>query len=145
MAAGLAAFVVTGLVGTGAAQASTKAASTPRHGGTMTVLESSTFAGAWPVGLDPATNTSDAADEPYMDAIYGTLFDYGLGNKIIPDLATGYTISPDAKTVTINLRHGVVFSDGTPFNSQAVEYNMTQDLLPANANIADPFFPVASY
>jgi peptide/nickel transport system substrate-binding protein len=110
----------------------------------MTVLEASTFAGAWPVGLDPATNTSDAADEPYMDAIYGTLFDFGLNNKIIPDLATGYTISPDAKTVTINLRRGVEFSDGTPFNSQAVAYNITQDLMPQYANIADPFFPVAS-
>ncbi|MBO0887244.1 MAG: hypothetical protein J2O38_07580, partial [Acidimicrobiales bacterium] len=128
----------------GAAQASTKAAS-PHRGGTMTVLESSTFAGAWPLGLDPATNTSDAADQPYMDAIYGTLFDFAPGNKITPDLATGYKISPDAKTVTINLRHGVVFSDGTPFNSQAVEYNMQQDLLPQNANIARPFFPVASY
>jgi peptide/nickel transport system substrate-binding protein len=144
MAVGLVVFVVTGLVGTGVAHAGTGPASTPRQGGTMTVLEGSTFAGAWPLGLDPATNTSDAADEPYMDAIYGTLFDAQLGGKIVPDLATGYTISTDAKTVTIDLRHGVVFSDGTPFNSQAVAYNITQDLMPQYANIADPFFPVAS-
>jgi peptide/nickel transport system substrate-binding protein len=141
----LAAAAVT-LAGFGgsAKPAAARAAATPHRGGTLTVLESASYAGAWPVGLDPATNTSDAADEPYMDAVYGTLFEQGNGGKILPDLATGYTISPDAKTVTISLRHGVVFSDGTPFNAQAVSYNITQDLLPQYANIADPFFPVAS-
>jgi peptide/nickel transport system substrate-binding protein len=143
LALAAAAVMLVGFGGTAKPDAA-KAAATPKHGGTLTVLETSTFAGAWPVGLDPATNTSDAADEPYMDAIYGTLFDQGNGGKILPDLATGYTISSNAMTVTIDLRHGVVFSDGTPFNAQAVDYNITQDLLPQYANIADPFFPVAS-
>ncbi len=65
-----------------------------------------------------------------MTAIYGQLFELGAGGKIIPDLATGYTYSPNAETVTITLRQGVKFSDGTPFNAQAVAYNWNRDLGP---------------
>jgi len=65
-----------------------------------------------------------------MTAIYGQLFELGAGGKVVPDLATGYTFSPDAKTVTITLRQGVKFTDGTPFNAQAVYSNWERDLGP---------------
>jgi len=65
-----------------------------------------------------------------MSAIYGQLFELGPGGKIVPDLATSYTYSPDAKTVTIQLRQGVKFTDGTPFNAAAVKYNWLRDLGP---------------
>ena len=45
-----------------------------KSGGEITVLEDSGFAGAWPAGLDPATNTNGAANQPMMDTIYGQLF-----------------------------------------------------------------------
>ncbi|MCU1492880.1 MAG: Peptide/nickel transport system substrate-binding protein [Acidimicrobiaceae bacterium] len=41
-----------------------------------------------------------------------------------PDLATKWTISPDGKTYTFTLRHGVKFQDGTPFNAAAVVSNI---------------------
>ena len=63
-----------------------------------------------------------------MTAIYGQLFELGANGKIVPDLATGYTFSPDGKTLTINLRQGVTFTDGTPFNAQAVYTNWMRDL-----------------
>jgi len=65
-----------------------------------------------------------------MTAIYGQLFELGTGGAIVPDLATSYSFSPDAKTVTIHLRQGVTFTDGTPFNAQAVVYNWMRDLGP---------------
>lgn len=40
--------------------------------------------------------------------------------KIVPDLATSWTVSSDGLTYTFNLRHGVTFHDGTPFTSAAV-------------------------
>lgn len=40
--------------------------------------------------------------------------------KIIPSLATSWTISPDGLTYTFQLRQGVKFHDGTPFTSAAV-------------------------
>jgi peptide/nickel transport system substrate-binding protein len=91
-----------------------------KAGGSITVLETSGYSGAWPYGLDPVTNVDGVANQDFMDAIFGQLFELGQGGKIQPDLATGYSFSPDAKTVTINLRQGVTFSDGTPFNAQAV-------------------------
>jgi peptide/nickel transport system substrate-binding protein len=98
-------------------------------GGSITVLESSGYAGAWTT-LDPAENKEGAATQDFMTAIYGQLFELGTGGKIIPDLATGYTFSPNAKTVTITLRQGVKFTDGTPFNAQAVASNWERDLGP---------------
>ena len=99
----------------------------PKAGGSVTVLESSGYSGAWS-NLDPAQDKEGAALQDFNSAIYGQLFELGSGGTIIPDLATGYTFSPDAKTVTITLRQGVKFTDGTPFNAQAVDYNWERDL-----------------
>jgi ABC-type transport system substrate-binding protein len=146
----LAGFTVLALVailgdGAPAATAGVRAASqTPQTGGTMTVLETSGYAGAWPMGLDPATDTSDAADDPYMEAIYGDLFQPETGGKMVPDLATGYKFTDGGKNVDIFLRHGVTFQDGTSFNAAAVQWNIQRDLDPKNACICDSSFPVSS-
>jgi peptide/nickel transport system substrate-binding protein len=101
--------------------------------GSMTVLENTGYIGDWS-GLDPATNTDDVANTSYMDAIYGDLFEQGPNNQPIPDLATGYKFSDGGKTVTITLRSGVTFTDGTPFNAAAVKYNILRDIAPSNAD-----------
>lgn len=44
--------------------------------------------------------------------------------EIIPQLATGWTTSEDGASVTMQLREGVVFHDGTPFNAEAVAANI---------------------
>ena len=106
----------------------TPSASTgPHHGGSLTVLEGSSFAGAWP-GLDPATDTDGAANQSYMNSIFGELFALGSGGKLIPDLATGYAFSNGGKTIDVTLRQGVTFSDGTAFNAAAVVWNWKRDL-----------------
>lgn len=40
--------------------------------------------------------------------------------KIIPELATSWTISKNGLVYTFQLRHGVLFHDGTPFTSAAI-------------------------
>ncbi len=125
-----AAAVAVGLAACGSSGNSTTSAGssgTPKHGGSLTVLEGASFAGAWP-GLDPATDTDGAANQSYMNAIYGDLFELGTGGKLIPDLATGYSFANGGKTVNITLRQGVTFSDGTPFNAAAVVFNWKRDL-----------------
>ena len=42
------------------------------------------------------------------------------GLQFLPGLAKGWSISPDGETFTFNLRPGVTFSNGDPFNSYAV-------------------------
>src|SRR5262249_27257116 len=109
-----------GATGGGSASPSTLKSNTsiavsgkPVSGGSLTVLEGKGFAGDWPLGLDPATNTTGSADQDYYNAVYGQLFELGDNGKLIYDLATGYKYSNGNKTVTIDLRPGVKFSDGS--------------------------------
>jgi peptide/nickel transport system substrate-binding protein len=41
-----------------------------------------------------------------------------------PDLASSWKVSPDRKSITFQLRPGVLFSDGTPFTSEDVAYTL---------------------
>lgn len=41
-----------------------------------------------------------------------------------PWLAESWEISPDGRVYTFHLRRGVTFSDGTPFDAEAVRLNM---------------------
>ncbi len=43
--------------------------------------------------------------------------------KVEPTLAISWTVSSDGLTYIFNLRKGVKFSDGTPFNGEAVKFN----------------------
>jgi peptide/nickel transport system substrate-binding protein len=75
------------------------------------------------VQLDPAVVT-DGESFRVTGQILEPLFQYEDGStKPIPALATGYSVSDDGLVWTINLREGVKFHDGTPFNADAVVLN----------------------
>lgn len=63
-----------------------------------------------------------------QDLIYEPLVTYDRGGKIQPALAESWKASPDGKAVTFQLRQGVQFSDGTPFNAAAAKANFDQIL-----------------
>jgi peptide/nickel transport system substrate-binding protein len=111
-----------------AATSASLSAAPPKEGGSLTVLEGKGFSGDWPLGLDPATNTTGSADQDYYNAILGQLFELGENGKLIDDLATGYQYSNGNKTITIDLRPGVKFSDGTPLTASVVQWNWIRDL-----------------
>ncbi len=54
--------------------------------------------------------------------IQGSLFlsPEEIGGPVIPDLATGYQYNSDNTVLTITLREGVKFTDGTPLNADAI-------------------------
>jgi ABC-type transport system substrate-binding protein len=130
----------------GAGSASAAASNQPKSGGTITVLENTGGIGNWPEGLDPGTNLCCLVeDEPYNDAIFGQLFTQSPKGVATPDLATGYKFSNGNRDVAIYLRKGVKFSDGTPFNSAALKWNITRDLAnPAAKSRLYSSFPVDS-
>jgi len=98
----------------------------PTAGGELTVLLDAAFAGGWATGLDPATSNTTGANLAQNSAIFGGLFTLepdGDGGKIVENQAESFSWSDDAKTLTVTLRDGITFSDGTPLNAEAVLWN----------------------
>ena len=52
------------------------------------------------------------------------LFDITQNSEIIPQLATGYEFAADNLSLTIDIRSGVKFHDGTTLDAEAVKYNL---------------------
>jgi peptide/nickel transport system substrate-binding protein len=50
---------------------------------------------------------------------------------IRPGLAESWEVAPDGTSITFHLRKGVRFHDGTPFNAEAVKFNMDRIVDPA--------------
>jgi nickel transport system substrate-binding protein len=63
-----------------------------------------------------------------QDMIFEPLVNYGRGGEIQPGLAESWEVAPDGKLITFQLRQGVSFSDGTPFNAAAAKANFDQVL-----------------
>ncbi len=92
----------------------------PQYGGTFRLADSSLVTICFP---PKATTTFDYRHScPAIDWLFR--LDKDLNPQ--PWLATGYTSDYAAKTITITLRRGVKFSDGTDFNAEAVKWNLEQ-------------------
>ncbi|MEW5290550.1 glutathione ABC transporter substrate-binding protein [Erwinia papayae] len=74
-------------------------------------------------GLDPH-DTSDNASYSVQSGIFERLFQFDNKMKLVPWLATDYSSNADATEFTLNLRSGVTFQDGTPFDAEAVKANL---------------------
>lgn len=83
---------------------------------------------AEPKSLDPAAVTA-VNDFRILMNVYDGLVRYKDGTlEVEPALAESWTISDDGTVYTFNLRDGVTFHDGTPFNAEAVKYNFDRML-----------------
>ena len=126
--------------GTTSATAATQGGQKVRPGGALNIVA---VTSQWP-GLDPATDTQDAADYAYLSSIYGQLIELQPGGKIAPDLASGWAYSNHNSTLTLTIRKGVKFSDGNPFTAADVAWSINRDLLPQYGNIGDVNFPLTA-
>ena len=97
----------------------------PQRGGSLNYLVSGPLAN-WDRGLDTASG--GAAPSIFEDAIYGQLFRLNASGNVDPVIATGYQLADEGKTVTISLRQGVQFQDGTALDAAAVAWNINRDL-----------------
>ncbi|MGN6535753.1 MAG: ABC transporter substrate-binding protein [Mesorhizobium sp.] len=77
--------------------------------------------------LDPAQSQTFVGRIVYT-ALCDKLVDLSPDLKIVPQLATEWAWSDDGKVLTMKLREGVKFHDGTPFNADAVVYDVTRSM-----------------
>ncbi|MBV8878905.1 MAG: hypothetical protein JO332_02965, partial [Planctomycetaceae bacterium] len=80
--------------------------------------------------LDPA-EVEWGEDAKVIQSLYDTLVTYkGDTVELEPKLAERWTVSPDGKTLTFELRPGILFQDGTPLDSAAVVFTFERFLKP---------------
>lgn len=76
-------------------------------------------------GIDPHVDASSELGIP-LTSVYDTLIYQDLDGSFVPGLAERWEVSEDRLVYTFYLRQGVRFHDGTPFNAQAVQFNLNR-------------------
>ena len=124
--AGIGALCAT--VATPAVQANTVARPTtaPRTGGSIAI----TLPYGIPDCLDPQ-KTALGASYGIFSSVVDPLFSTDNKGRIRPYLATGYKYNASSTALTVSLRHGVRFSNGDPFDANAVKYTFDRGTNPA--------------
>src|SRR2546423_2584568 len=89
--------------------------------------------------LDP-TLTTDEASGPVEDLLFNSLVKFNAKVQIVPDLASGWTISNDGKTYTFHLRPHVTFHDRSTMTSSDVAASLARLRNPKTASPWASFF-----
>jgi peptide/nickel transport system substrate-binding protein len=91
-----------------------------------------------PDALDPTLSATVTGRAVLVNMCEG-LFEINDQAQVVPRLATALpTVSADGRALTIKLRQGVTFNDGTPFNAAAVVTTLQRDkTLKTSARVGD--------
>jgi peptide/nickel transport system substrate-binding protein len=109
----------TGIFATSSSQLASASSSAIQRGGTLTFDRTTDI-----LGLDP-TKVSDNESIWASENIFQTLYlPSADGHSLVPNLATGYTLSSNKLTWTFHLRHGVRFQNGRPMTSADVKFSI---------------------
>ena len=101
--------------------ATSQAATKAQYGGTLRISQSAPI-----VCLGYPPTMGGVTDGYAADPCLETLFRYDEKLALVPRLATGWKASVSAKSITITLRKGVRFHDGSEFNAEVVKWNLDQ-------------------
>jgi peptide/nickel transport system substrate-binding protein len=136
-AAAAALFVCLGLVAAAAARESGTGATTAGKTLTVGLAED-------PDALDPTLARTFVGRMVFL-SMCEKLYDVNKSLEIVPQLAARMPrVSRDGKTMTIRLRSGIKFNDGTPLNAQAVKVSLDRDKTLARSARASELTPVSS-
>ena len=91
-------------------------------------------------GFDPTSSQWDTTGYLYGETVFDPLVAFAPDGTPRPYLAESVVPSPDYSSWTITLRPGIVFHDGTPLDSKALQMNLQRQVAsaligPALANI----------
>src|SRR5271170_6174495 len=91
---------------------------------------------AWTIGYDPKTFDPAKVDDQESELVRyltaGVLLRFDrFTQKVEPELAQSWNLSPDGRTITFKLRQGAQFSDGSSLTSQDAAWSIRRVLDPA--------------
>ena len=111
----------------------------PRYGGTFTWNHNG---GIPQIGaaIDNLSFVGNRNMFPVLEALVKT----DDNERIQPWLAESWNTAPDGKSITLYLRKGIKFQDGTDFNAEAVKYNL-ESVFKANIRGSSFLSNVTSY
>jgi peptide/nickel transport system substrate-binding protein len=125
IAIGMVLFLVLSLISTGsllAAQKTAQTAQQPRYGGTLTLSDINEGAS---YGYPPTSVKNTYAFRAVAPAIE-TLFRIDAAGRAQPWLVENFKENSKALMITLTLRKGIKFHDGTDFDAEAVKWNLDQ-------------------
>lgn len=103
----------------------------------------------WTIGYDPKTFDPAKVDDQESETVRyltaGVLLRFNrLTQKVEPELAQSWTVSPDGRTLTFTLHSGLEFSDGSSLSARDVAWSLRRVLSPATAApVAEEFISPA--
>lgn len=103
-------------------------AGSPVRGGTLKVALEDEFR-----TLDPHRSTALIERQVFYN-MFDSLVTIDKSLKIVPALAESWEISADSKSYVFRLRKNVKFHDGTPFDAEAVRFNIMDHIVKATRN-----------
>ncbi|MBM4432577.1 MAG: peptide ABC transporter substrate-binding protein [Chloroflexi bacterium] len=86
-----------------------------------------------PITLDPA-GSNEATSHQYIAQIFSGLVRFDENLEPVPDIASGWEISPDGRTYTFTLRKDVKFHNGRGVKSQDFKYSWERASDPATGS-----------
>ena len=92
--------------------------------------------GSEPTSLDPHA-VDDGGERAINDNVYETLLSRTAAGELVPMLATALPTAVDDTTWEFDLRDGVTFHDGTPFNADAVVATVNRIIRMSNEKKTD--------
>jgi peptide/nickel transport system substrate-binding protein len=105
---------------------------------------------AWTIGYDPKTFDPAKVDDQESELVRyltaGVLLRFDrFTQKVEPEIAQAWSLSPDGRTLTFKLRQGAQFSDGSSLTSQDAAWSIRRVLDPATrAPVAEEFVSPAA-
>ena len=110
---------------------------TPKKGGVLKIS-----AAANPSSLDPMTGGS-GLDHSYLWTMYDTLVEWDY-ESLKPKPGLAKWSYPDPKTMVLDLQPNVAFHDGSPFDAEAVKFNLERNRADQRSNIKSDVASIAS-
>ena len=98
-----------------------------------------------PTTLDPTSDATAAIDGIITHNVLEALTTVNEAGQVLPDLASGWTVSDDGLTYVFTLREGVKYHDGTDFDAGDVKFSFDRAMAETSENPTKSIFkPIES-